>query len=326
LLAFPLGGLIRIFLAAVALAFAMPRLSVAQDTSEKADGIICLVPECDLRTSLPRSVSGPLEAESFLVERVRNTPTSVLHSGLPPITFEAWLFSTLQRHLARAHEPFADWSLSFCDEPKSAVPRAGPDLCIHVKVPIVGERLVNVHVGVATGRTSVAGETVWKEIVPTVRDIYVERLDPERVLEQHAVDSLDVETLANLESDIRQPFDQWPTVDFKSTVSWARETPQPDTLVRIRISVENKGRRNADRAAVSVLVSIPQENGEHKEIRREWFPRIPAGTSASLELFARLSRGDAMIIVSTNTTHGFKRIRETNPGDNDTVGHIELPR
>ena len=305
----------------------MPGLSAAQDTSEKADGIICLAPECDLRTGLPKSVSGPLEAESFFVERVRNTPTSVLHPDLPPITFELWLFSTLHPHLTRAaDQPFADWSLSFCDEPKSAVPRAGPDLCIHVKVPVAGERLVNVHVGVATGRTSVAGETRWKEIVPNVRDIYVERLDPERVIEQHGVDSLDVETLADLESHIRQPFDQWPTVDFSSTVSWQRETPQPDNLVRVRISVENKGRRNADRAAVSVLLAIPQENGELKEIRREWFPRIPAGTRVSLDLFARLSRGDATVMVSTATTHGFKRIRETNPGDNDTVGHIQLPR
>jgi hypothetical protein len=319
--------LIRIFLAAVALAFAIPGLSVAQDTSEKPDGIICLAPECDLRTSLPRSVSGPLQAESFLVDRVRNTPASVLHADLLPMTFELWLFSTLHPHLARAaDQPFADWSLSFCDEPKSAVPRAGPDLCIHVKVPLVGERLVNVHVGVATGRTSVAGETGWKEVVPNVRDIYVERLDPERVLELHGIDSLDVETLADLESHIRQPFDQWPTVDFSSTVSWQRESPPPNTLVRVRISVENRGKRNADRAAVSILLSIPQQDGEHKEIRREWFPRIPAGTSASLDLFASLPRGDATVMVSTATTHGFKRIRETNPGDNDTVGHIQLPR
>ena len=71
---------------------------------------------------------------------------------------------------------------------------------------------------------------------------------------------------------------------------------------------------------------MPQQNGGQKEIRREWFPRIPAGTSASLDLFARPPRGDATVMVSTATTHGFKRIRETNPGDNDTVGHIQLPR
>ena len=33
-----------------------------------------------------------------------------------------------------------------------------------------------------------------KDIAPHVRDIYVERLDPERVLEQHAMDSMDIDT------------------------------------------------------------------------------------------------------------------------------------
>ena len=299
-----------------------PALARAQDTSGKADGIICREPECDIRKSLPGTVTGPLQAEPFLVERVRNTPASALDSRLPAVTLELWLFLKLQPYFARTYEPFVDWSLSFCDEPKSAFPRAGSDLCIQAKVPIVGDRLVNVHIAVAAGSTSAAGETGWKEIAPYLRDIYIERLDPERALEQHAVDSLDVKTLADLESRMRLPFDQWPTVDFRTAVTWVRETPEPDNLVRFRISVENRGQRDADRAAVSVLLSIPQFTGKPTEIRREWFPRVPAGETARLEIFARVPRGDATVIVSAATTHGFKRVREINSNDNDTVMHI----
>jgi hypothetical protein len=128
-----------------------------------------------------------------------------------------------------------------------------------------------------------------------------------------------VDSLSNLPSRVSLSFGQWPAVDFRSAVSRASGTPQSGNFVRFTISVRNVGRRDADRAAVSILLSIPQEPGLSRDIRREWFPRIPAGETASIDISARVPRGDATVMVSVTTTAGFKRVRERNPEDNDAV-------
>jgi hypothetical protein len=292
----------------------------AQDTSEKPEGIICLQPACEIMKSLPASIEGPLQAEAFLVDRARGTPTTLLDPRLPEMTFAQWLYRALQLELARPYEYFADWSLAFCDERASAFPRAGPDLCVEVSVPVQDDRVVKVMIAVAEGQT-VNGQTGWQEIVPVIHDVYIERMEGP----VHVIDSLDVGTLADLPERLRLPFKQWPTIDLKSAIVWSPKTPAPGDVVRFTIAVANAGRRDADRAAVSILIGIPQADGEElKEIRREWFPRVAAGTEQRLDISATLPRGDAMVSVHVDIKT-IKRAREINVKDNDSTA-VLLPK
>jgi len=139
------------------------------------------------------------------------------------------------------------------------------------------------------------------------------------------IDSLDVGKLADLPERLRLPFKQWPTIDLKSAIVWSPKAPSPGDVVRFTIAVANAGRRDADRAAVSILIGIPQANGDElKEIRREWFPRIAAGTEQRLDISATLPRGDAMVGVHVNSQTN-KRVREINVEDNDSVA-VLLPK
>jgi uncharacterized repeat protein (TIGR01451 family) len=141
-----------------------------------------------------------------------------------------------------------------------------------------------------------------------------------------ALDSLDVVSLSALEDSLRRPFAEWPTVDLKTEVTWSPRTPKPGEVVQFTFSVTNLGRRDADRAEVTIFISMPLNNEDLKDIRRHWFPRVPAGKTVTLGISARLGRGDATIVAQAAAKETFKRVRETNGEDNDVVAEIPLIR
>jgi len=293
----------------------------AQDVSEKAEGIICRQPECDLRRSIPANIDIPNESAPVFVERVKRLPASALDAVLPGIPFELWLFGTLRPYLSRGlDEPFAYWGLSVCDEPASAFPLASPDLCLEISVPVVEGRVVQSAIRVATGYW-VNGVTGWREIVPDVRSVHIERLD-----ERKSIDSLDVASLSRIEDRLRLPFNEWPTVDLKTQVTWLPGIPKPGESVRFTFSITNAGQRDADRAEVMIYIAVPLNNEDLKEIRRYWFPRVPAGKAVSLDIAATLGRGDATIVVQAAARGLSKSVREVNGEDNEVIAEIPLIR
>lgn len=227
--------------------------------------------------------------------------------------FENWLYQALEARLPYISQHFANWSLSYCDEPASAYPFVGADLCVEVEVPLVEKKTANVIVGVAAGRT-VNGLTSWKEIVPVVRNIYIAQRD-----DKGRHDSLDVKTLSDLEAQAALPADKWPTVDLKSAITFSPSQPLRGQPVRFTTSIANAGPRDADRAHVTIYIGIPDDNQEMKEIRRDWFPRVPSGKTVSFDISATLGRGDATIMVNTRP---FGHVREGNEQDNDAVAEI----
>jgi hypothetical protein len=97
----------------------------------------------------------------------------------------------------------------------------------------------------------------------------------------------------------------------------------PGQKVRFNIGVANTGGRDAERAHVTIYVSMPMNNTELKEIRREWFPRVPAGRSVELDIPTRLGRGDAVVMVRA-AEEGSKQVRELNTNDNEAVAEIRF--
>jgi hypothetical protein len=303
-----------------------------QDVSERPDGIICQVPDCDLRRSLPKpGLAVPLEAQEALIERLKNTLVSDLDPRLPGAPLEEWLWAHLYPRMELNRKTVADWSLGLCEERTGAVPGAGPDLCVEISTPLlvelgaprggglsvlVGQRVIKMSIAVASGVFAPDGRTSWTATRPRIEKIYIERQQDMRT-----TDSLDVASLAELESQCTRPFDEWPTVDFKSAIVWRPEKPLPGDVVTFRITVENKGKRDAERAAVHLLlgVSLPCCGQSVKEIRREWFPHIPPGGSVSFEISAQLPRGDAIAHVSVSPGPTLAAVRESNADDNETT-------
>jgi hypothetical protein len=304
----------------------------AQDTSERPDGIICQTPDCELRRSLPKEgLAAPLNAADVLVDPVKTTLASDLDPRLPASPFEQWLYTLLYPAMAANRTSVADWPLGFCEERQSAIPGAGPDLCVEVSAPLLlelgaprggglpvelGQRVVKILIRVADGVYAPGGRTGWIPRPPQIQKIYIERLEG-----LQAIDSLDVTSLAELESQLAVPFDRWPTVDLESSIAWTPEKPVPGDIVTFRITVENRGKRDAERASVHLLlgVSLPCCDQNVKEIRREWFPHVPAGGSMSFEISAQLPRGDAIASVSVSPGPSLAKVREANAGNNDTM-------
>ena len=54
-----------------------------------------------------------------------------------------------------------------------------------------------------------------------------------------SVTSLDVVRLVNLAPALATPFELWPAVDLKSSISWTPHSPAPGETVRFTIAVES---------------------------------------------------------------------------------------
>ena len=310
-------ALIQALTAIVVIVLLIPPLALAQDVSERPNGVICRQPECDLTKSLPFHAEFPLHIQEDLIARVKNMPASVLDAGLPAIPFDLWLLRTLEGQLSRTPDVFPDWSPTFCDEPARAIPGVGPDLCVEISVPLEESKVAKLFVGVAAGHIAYGLVVSWSDIEPDVRDIYIERFD-----NQTMVDTLDVKRLSDLEAQVRLPVQEWPAVDLKTTITFSPALPLPGQQVRFTVTIANTGPRDAARAQVDIYIAIPDRDQNIKEIRRDWFPSVPAGKTVSLEISATLGRGDATIMASTEPFQ-HRRAREVNPKDNNAL--VEIP-
>src|SRR5580765_6123831 len=86
-------------------------------------------------------------------------------------------------------------------------------------------------------RSGTTGGLRWRPTQPSLRDLYIERLKGTARL-----DSLDVPTLGSLAQMLNIPFEQWPTMEFESTITWDPPTPVPGDTVRFNITVRNTGK------------------------------------------------------------------------------------
>ena len=150
-----------------------------------------------------------------------------------------------------------------------------------------------------------------------VQDLYVERLNGST-----RVDSLDVPALGDLSQLLDTPFEDWPTVDFESTVTWDPPNPAPGATVRFSIVVRNTGKRAANRACIKILIS---PCCARVEARHEWFPLIAPGQSVRVEVAVPLPEGKAMAVVSVKPWLGYKMMRESDPDKIPTAVPVGYP-
>jgi hypothetical protein len=264
------------------------------------------------------AIDGALQTS--LIESVQRTPAAALDPALPPMPFDEWLFVTLAPVVEHLPPRLLDWSVTFCLDRRSAIPGPAPELCVEGSVALAADRRLRLEIAVAEAvRPRSTGRPYWRPTVPSLRDVYIERLNGLTPIDSLDVPSLSQGTLLRLRL---LPFDEWPAAAFESTITWDPPHPSPGETVRFSISVRNTGRRSVDRVWISILIS-PCCPGT--EARHEWFPRIAAGQSVRVEAEVPLSEGQALAMVSVRAWQGAKRVRESNGETRPTVASIGYP-
>lgn len=279
-----------------------------------SEGVICLQPECDVTKPGSVRLVAPPKGAPALIDRVKNVPAASLEAGLPAISFESWLHLTLTPYVVHADSAF--WHHGFCDEPGTAMPQAGPDLCIETEVALTDERTVHIAVEAAKVINPQSTRLIgWRVTEPTIRRIYV----------QNGEHSIAVKTLANLAAQLMQSPDEWATVDLKADLKWSPVVPKPGDTVTFTFSVSNLGKQDLERAQIKLQVTAPNHVGQVTVIRPEWFPSIPSGKTVTVAIAAQLPRGEFSAHLSADPFDGIRRIRDANPHDNEVVVYHVVP-
>ena len=253
------------------------------------------------RLQLPDS-----RTQASLLETVLATPASAFDPGLPPIPLETWLFVTLAPRAEIVRPRFVDWRVTFCGAyaqgaNPSIVTATGPELCAMGTVEFSAERSVQLVVNVAD---AVRDVLTWRPIVPSLREVYIERMN-----DVARIDSLDVAKLGDLPDMLQLPFDQWPQLDFDSEITWDPPRPVPGQSVRFSMLVRNTGKRAADRAWITILIAPCCDR--RLEVHRDWFPKIAPGASVRVDWQLPLPEGRAIATVSVRRGPSATLVRET---------------
>jgi hypothetical protein len=266
-------------------------------------------------------MAGPDPAmQALLIRAVQGTPASALDPSLPAVALDEWLRVTLSPVVEHLPARPVDWQLGFCLDRRSAFPGPAPELCAHGTVALSADRRLRMEIAVAEAiRSRSTNRPYWRQQAPSLRDVYIERVDGLTRVDSLDVPSLSPGTLLRLRI---LPFDQWPAAAFESTIAWDPPDPAPGGEVKFSISVRNTGARSIDRAWISILISACCSG---TEVRHEWFPRIAAGESVRVEASLPLPEGTALAMLSVRPWQGDKIVRESNPGARPTVASVGVP-
>lgn len=254
------------------------------------------------------------------VERVRTMPASQLDPALPSMTVDEWLFATLGGLTEVPRAQVAYWRPSGCDDWEGNRPGFGRTLCVEAVAQIDAQKTVHLEFAAGMWIDEPGGRGRWRLVSPSLRDVYVERLDG-----LTRVDSLDT-SVTNLAGALKVPFDQWPKSDLYTTITWTPRAPAPGQTVTFTIEAGNEGGRNVDRAWLTLMIAPCCVNG--REVHAEWFPHLAAGQSTRFSMDVVLPEGLATAMVSIGPFRDQKVVRESNPKSNKTevaVGNYPRP-
>jgi hypothetical protein len=258
--------------------------------------------------------------QTFFIQNVQHTLASAFDPKLPATSFDTWLLSAFAPVVEPVRPPRAEWRVVFCVDTTSAIPHASsPELCVEETVELSAEKRAKIAIAVADAvRGATTGRLRWRPKQPSVKEVYLERLK-----DSVRIDSLDVPTLGALPRLLDAPFEEWPGVDFESTITWDPPKPVPGEKTRFSISIRNTGKRSVDRACIEVLISPCCANAG--EVRHESCPPIAAGWSVRAEIAVPLPEGRALASVSVRPWQGHKMVRQSSADKPPTVVPVGYP-
>jgi hypothetical protein len=276
----------------------------AQDVAESAWWHALQAPQGPTRTAL--------------LESVQATSASVFDPKLPAIPLEKWLSLTLGPFVEVVYAELVVWQVRLCLDPLAQLMDSGSQLCVRATVALSEDRNVQLVFLVAdSARGAAGGPPEWRPTGPSLRDVYIERLRNSRPF-----DSLDVPALGALSQLLNTPFEQWPMVDFETTVTWDPQNPAPGDIVRFSISVRNTSKRSVERVQVEIVIGSCCANAT---VRQQWFTPIAAGQSVRVDGKIPLPEGRALGFVTATPFQRDKIVRESDPGKPSTDFAVGMP-
>ena len=271
----------------------------------------------DTRKPFPPSAELPKlptdVVEAYALAYALATPMVELDPALPALDLETWLNVTIWEKAA-APRP-AVWMLTWCEDLTSDHPGWGPELCAEATAYLKDSWPLQLYVKIGEWRTSAGGEGAWVPVPRVFRGI---------VLEDAHHGSADIRSPSDLIKALDTPVERWPKVDLKVSIEAAPRHPRPGDLVTVRFRVHNAGLRDVARVQMRYSLWAPSDGENLQEF--EWFPRIPAGHIALVELNAQATYG---LVIADVEAHVFSpRIKESDSSDNDVnlwVGSLVTP-
>jgi hypothetical protein len=124
---------------------------------------------------------------------------------------------------------------------------------------------------------------------------------------------------SELTKALDSPVEKWPTAELKVGIEATPRRARPDESVTVTFRVHNAGPGDAKRVQVHYSLWVPDDAENMQEY--EWFPRIPAGHTAVVQLKAQLPYAQAIARVSAGVVSG--RARERDGSDNHMSLRVE---
>ena len=258
------------------------------------------------------------ERDAFIAF-ARTTAAVSVDSRLAPVNLHEWLVATLLPKVRDVPLFAPTWHLDYCEDRTSDIPGPSAELCASATAPVSETRTLTLTLAVGNAAPRADGALVWAPRGPEVRVIRLTSIAPRR-------DSLDVPSLVDLEEWLDRPVTQWPKLDLKAAIEANPPRVLQGDIVTFTMRAINVGARHVTRAEITLLLS-PGPGGVER--RYQWFPRVPVGSVAIVQLKEALpeGRGIAHVSVSPYFSDGTVAI-ESNPSDNSAwiwVHHVTDP-
>ncbi len=258
------------------------------------------------RPNLPKP---PNEEEyEFILAYVRGLTASQIDPELPAIEIGHWLSAVVWPKVAGGPPPLPKWNLDFCRDRTSDAPAFAPEFCAEATLALSPTRTLTVIIAAAIPLQAGDGVIRWVLTLPSVRPI--------RLAEESTPgwgDVFDMPSLRYLGESLELPLDRWPKTDLQAAVESTHRSALPGDVVTFTIRVRNAGRADLERAEVNVLLSLCCPEAQRRYL---WFPRIPAGHTATITFAATMPVLSSSVTV---TAYPFDPPGQDSTDDNTAV-------
>lgn len=231
--------------------------------------------------------------------------------ALPGIELAYWLASVLWPKTRGGLPELPRMETEQCHDRTSDAPAMAAEWCARTTVALSNTRTFRLRFAVAAAVPG-DGALRWILIPPSMRLIRLE----ENPLDGPP-DSFDVPSLFDLPAALDVPLKEWPKVDLQAAVESTHPRALPGDVVTFTIKVRNAGKRDLERAEISAALRLHRTEEKRDYL---WFPKIPAGHTATITFAATQPEGGCSVIV---TAYPFEPVApDPNPDDNMALAWI----
>jgi hypothetical protein len=230
------------------------------------------------------------EEYEFILEYVSGLTASQIDPELPAIEIGHWLSAVVWPKVTGGPPPLPKWNLDFCRNRTSDAPAFAPEFCAEATLALSPTRTLTVIIAAAIPLQARDGVVRWVLTPPSVRRI--------RLTEDSTPgwgDAFDMPSLRYLGESLDLPITRWPKPDLQAAVESTHRRALPGDVVTFTIRIRNAGQADLERAEVNVVLWLCCPDAERQYL---WFPRIPAGHTATITFAATMPVQASTVMVT----------------------------